>query len=161
MISLDSTNSDFENIYNRNVETVYRICFVYMKNKTDAEDMTQNTFIKYLRYNPNFESLEHEKAWFIVTSTNICKNHFKSWWNKNITLDDEFEVKTNDKKDETLELVLNLPTKYKQVIYMHYYEGYSTVEIAKLLDMNESTIRTYLLKGRKILKDKIGSGKNE
>lgn len=161
MISLDVNNSDFEIIYNRNVETVYRICFVYMKNKTDAEDMTQNTFIKYLKYNPTFENLEHEKAWFIVTSTNICKNHFKSWWIKNTCLDNEIEVKTNDKNDDVLESVLKLPTKYKQVIYMYYYEGYSTVEISKMLDTKESTIRTHLLKGRQILKDMIGREINE
>jgi len=159
LISLD--NSEFESIYNRNIETVYRICYMYMKNKTDAEDMTQNTFIKYLKYNPNFESSEHEKAWFIVTATNNCKNHFKTWWNRNTYLDDEFEVATNDTSDETLVHVLNLPTKYKQVIYMYYYEGYSTVEIAKLLNTKESTIRTHLLKGRQILKEKIGSEQDE
>lgn len=130
---------------------------MYMKNKTDAEDMTQNTFIKYLKYNPSFESSEHEKAWFIVTATNNCKNYFKTWWHKNACLDDEFEVAHHDKNDETLLLVLNLPNKYKQVIYMYYYEGYSTVEIAKLLNTKESTIRTHLLKGRQLLKEKIGS----
>lgn len=159
LISLD--NSEFESIYNRNIETVYRICYMYMKNKTDAEDMTQNTFIKYLKYNPTFENNEHEKAWFIVTATNSCKNHFKTWWNRNTYLDNEFEVATTDKNDDTLSHVLNLPTKYKQVIYMYYYEGYSTVEIAKLLNTKESTIRTHLLKGRQILKEKIGSEQDE
>lgn len=157
MTSLKLRNSEFESIYNRNIETVYRICYVYMKNKTDAEDMTQNTFMKYLKYQPLFDNLEHEKAWFIVTATNNCKNHFKSWWNKHTYLDDEFEVEYKDKQDETLSLVLNLPNKYKQVIYMYYYEGYSTVEIAKLLNTKESTIRTHLLKGRQILKEKMGS----
>ena len=160
LFSLD-INSEFESIYNRNIETVYRICYMYMKNKTDAEDMTQNTFIKYLKYNPTFENSEHEKAWFIVTATNNCKNHFKTWWNKNTYLKDEIEAVTNDASDETLLLVLELPTKYKQVIYMYYYEGYSTVEIAKLLNTKESTIRTHLLKGRQILKEKIGSEQDE
>lgn len=161
MISLDLKNSEFESIYNRNIDTVYRICYMYMKNKTDAEDMTQNTFIKYLKYNPTFENIEHEKAWFIVTATNNCKNHFKTWWHKNTYLDDEFEVASKDSNDETLLLVLNLPTKYKQVIYMYYYEGYTTVEIAKMLNTKESTIRTHLLKGRQILKEKIGSEQDE
>ena len=161
LISLGCANSEFESIYNRNVDTVYRICYIYMKNKTDAEDMTQNTFIKYLKYTPSFESLEHEKAWFIVTATNNCKNHFKTWWHRNTYLNDEFEVAKKDETDETLSLVLNLPNKYKQVIYMYYYEGYSTVEISKLLNTKESTIRTHLLKGRQLLKDKIGSEQNE
>lgn len=157
MISLGCANSEFESIYNRNVEMVYRICYMYMKNKDDAEDMVQNTFIKYLKYNPTFENLEHEKAWFIVTSTNNCKNHFKTWWHKNTYLDNEFEVSFKDTKDETLNYVLNLPNKYKQVIYMYYYEGYSTIEIARLLNIKETTIRTQLLKGRQLLKEKIGS----
>ena len=161
MISLDLQNSEFEDIYNRNVETVYRVCFMYMKNKTDAEDMVQNTFIKYLKYNPVFKNLDHEKAWFIVTSTNNCKNHFKTWWHKNTYLDNEFEVSSNEPNDETLTFVLNLPNKYKQVIYMYYYEGYSSVEIAKLLNVKETTIRTQLLKGRQILKEKIGSEQYE
>ena len=144
---------DFNNVYNRNVETVYRICYMYLKNKVDSEDMTQNTFIKYMKNNPVFENEKHEKAWFIVTATNSCKNHFKTWWNKNTTLEEDIVVTSTDKKDETLETILNLPTKYKQVIYMHYYEGYATKEIAQLLNIKESTIRTHLVKARQLLKD--------
>ena len=160
MVSLKRANSEFETIYNRNIDTVYRICYMYMKNKTDAEDMTQNTFIKYLRYMPVFASIDHEKAWFIVTSSNICKNHFKSLWHKNIKVVDEFEI-SSSKDENILEYVLELPKKYKQVIYMYYYEGYNTVEISRLLNMPESTIRTHLLKGRQILKEKIGSKQDE
>ncbi len=128
-----------------------------MKNKSDSEDMTQNAFMKYLKYNPVFENLTHEKAWFIVTATNLCKNHFKSWWNKNTCLKEEIEVKFKDKDNEIIEGVLSLPTKYKQVIYMYYYEGFNTKEISTLLLINESTVRTHLSKGRQLLKEKLGS----
>ncbi len=150
-------HSEFDIIYDRNVDLVYRICFIYMKNKVDSEDMTQNTFMKYLRYKPKFENVKHEKAWFIVTATNICKNHFKSWWNKNTNLKDELEVAITDKDNEIIETITSLPKKYKQVIYMFYYEGYKTKEISTILNINESTIRSHLQKGRNMLKEKLGS----
>lgn len=157
LISLSSRDSEFDCVYNRNIDTVYRICFMYLKNKHGAEDMSQNTFIKYLRYNPSFKNLEHEKAWFIVTATNVCKNYFKTWWYKNTSFKDDYEISSNDGSGEVLNLILELPDKYKQVIYMYYYEGYSTVEISKILGINESTIRSHLHTGRNLLKEKLGS----
>ncbi len=154
---LENKNSEFVDIYNRNVQTVYRVCYIYMKNKADAEDMTQNTFAKYLRYKPIFDNITHEKSWFIVASSNLCKNHFKSWYNRNIIQGETNNASTYDSDDTTLQTVLELPVKYKQIIYLYYYEGYSTVEIAKLLNKNESTIRSQLSKGRKLLKDILGS----
>jgi RNA polymerase sigma-70 factor (ECF subfamily) len=157
MVQLDATQHEFGDVYNRNIDTVYRVCYLYLKNKSDAEDMTQNTFMRYLRYNPTFDSVSHEKAWFIVTATNLCKNHFKTWWYKNTKSKDDLEHPVRDSKDEIIELVLGLPDKYKIVIYLYYYEGYSTNEISTLLNINESTIRTNLSKGRKALKNMIGA----
>ncbi len=148
--------SEFDLVYNRNVETVYRICFLYMKNQSDSEDMVQITFFKYLNKLPHFESSEHEKAWFIVVATNNCKNHFKSYWNRNVNYDD-MEVSFSDGDKNILEAVLNLPLKYKQVIYMYYYEGYKSKEIAEILGKKESSIRTLLSKGRNLLKESLGS----
>lgn len=149
-------NCKFDSVYEKNIDTVYRVCFIYMKNKTDAEDMAQTTFLKYIKANPVFENEKHEQAWFIVTATNTCKNHFKTWWNKNTVLDFK-EVSKQDDNTEILDLVLSLPNKYKNVIYMYYYGGYSTKEIAHYTNSNESTIRTHLSKGREILKKKMGS----
>lgn len=155
-MNLVNASDQFEIVYERNVNIVYKICFIYLKNRVDAEDMTQNTFIKYLRYNPTFENLKHEKNWFIKTSTNICKNHFKSWWNKNTYLTDELEFSTNIKEeDDTLAFIVDLPPKYKSIIYMHYYEGFKTKEISEILNMNESTVRTHLSKGRDMLKERM------
>lgn len=157
-MKLVNARDQFEIVYERNVDTVYKICFIYLKNKVDAEDMTQNTFIKYLRYNPTFESLKHEKNWFIKTSTNICKNHFKSWWNKNTYLTEELDISDNIKEDfETLGYIMDLPPKYKSIIYMHYYEGFKTKEISEILNINESTVRTHLSKGRNMLKERMGN----
>lgn len=153
-----SLETKFEDVYERNVDNVYRICYMYVLQKSDAEDLTQSTFIKYLNKKPTFENLSHEKAWFSVVATNNCKNHFKTWWNKNTSslLTDEFFDSTSD-NSYVLECVLSLPTKYKQIVYMYYYMGYTTREISSLISINESTVRTHLSKARSLLKDKIGS----
>lgn len=149
-------DSCFDDIYNRNVDTVYRVCYMYMKNKYDTEDMVQTTFLKFLKSNPLFENRNHEKAWFIVTASNTCKNHFFSWHFKNIE-NKEIEIADKQNNDEVLEAVQSLSNKYKTVIYLYYYEGYNTAEISKLLNINESTIRTHLLKGRRYLQKILGS----
>lgn len=139
-------------IYNRNVDRMYKICFIYFKgNKYDIEDAIESIFLKFIEKNITFNNLEHEKAWFIVATKNYCKNKVKHWWNKNKELD--FEIKEEVKNDEIISKVLDLPEIYKIPIYMHYYEGYSCVEIAKILNKPENTIYSYLNRGRNLLKD--------
>jgi len=125
-----------------------------MKNQHDTEDMVQNTFIKLMKDDTQFQSEEHEKAWLIKTATNLCKDHFRSWWSKRVSMDEVAELAVDDSllSNDALKMVLELPDKYKTAVYMYYYEGYSTVEIAKILGKKESTIRGYLHTGRKLLK---------
>lgn len=156
--SLLRTNKEVIEIYERHVKTVYRVCFAYMKNASETEDATQNTFLKLIDCNVEFQNEEHEKAWLIVTATNICKNHFRHWWYKNKPIAD-YENKSSQlpfEIDETINAVMLLPQKYKTAIYLYYYEGYTSVEIAKMLHKPQSTIRNYLHEGRKILKQKLG-----
>lgn len=149
------SNEKIIDIYNRHVDTIYRVCFIYMKNKSDTEDMVQTTFIKLIKSNKKFESSEHEKAWLIRTATNTCKNSVKHWFRKNINIDYIDEVSENIKDDTTISLILSLPDKYKSVIYMYYYEGFSTKEIANILNMKEATVRSNLSRGRTLLKNVI------
>ncbi len=147
-------------LYEKNVNYIYKICFVFFKgNKSDIEDAIQSIFLKVIEKNIIFNDDEHAKAWFIVTTNNYCKNKVKHWWNKNKELD--FDIKQEDKEDNTLELILNLPDKYKVPIYMHYYEGYSCIEIAKILKVSENTIYSYLHRGRLLLKDILEEEKHE
>lgn len=152
--SLLRTNEELSQIYNRHVNTVYKVCLMFMKNRQDTEDMVQNTFIRLMRDKTRFESEEHEKAWLIRTATNLCKDYFRGWWSKTIGMDNvaEVAVDTPLNIDETLNIVLNLPPKYKTAVYLYYYEGYSTVEISKILNLNESTVRSRLFTARKLLK---------
>lgn len=152
--SLLRTNKELTQIYDRHVNTLYRICFMYMKNQVDTEDMVQNTFLRLMRDKTVFQSKEHEKAWLIRTATNLCKDHFKHWWSKTVGIDHVayIGVDQNFTIDGNLEKVLALPPKYKTPIYLYYYEGYSTVEIAQILKKNQSTVRSWLHKGRNILR---------
>lgn len=153
--SLLRTNEELAQIYNRHVTTVYNVCFMYMKNPHDTEDMVQNTFIRLMRDPTRFESEEHEKAWLIRTAINLCKDFFRSWWVSKTTDIDKAENVTVGpplEQNEILIKVLSLPQKYETAIYLYYYEGYSSVEIAKMLGKNESTVRSYLYTGRKLLK---------
>lgn len=147
----------FANDYDLYVNEIYRLCFSFMKNHMDAEDAVQETFLKYYKCNRAFDSESHKKAWLIVTASNCCKNMLKHWWNRRNNLDEYTEVvgNTDSEIDEMMELVMSLPEKYKTTVYLYYYEGYNSREIAKLLGKPESTIRTYLQKAKKILKKEL------
>ena len=152
--SLLRTNEELIQIYNRHVKTVYRVCFMFMKNQSYTEDMVQNTFLRLMQDKTVFQSEEHEKAWLIRTATNLCKDHFKHWWSKTVGMDHVNDTAVNQEfvADSNLEMVLALPPKYKTPIYLYYYEGYSTVEIARILKKKESTVRSWLHKGRNLLR---------
>lgn len=161
--SLLRTNRDFEQAYLRNVDTVFRVCFIYMKqNKMDLEDAVQDTFVKLIKAGKQFESLEHEKAWLIVTATNTCKNYLKSKWKRDVDLNDDIISKSGiedlyaDLDNNTvIQSVMELPSKYKTIIYLYYYEGYKTNEIARILKKNPSTVRSMLYRARGILKEEL------
>ena len=157
-ISLQRTDREITELYQRHVDTVYRVCFSYMKNRADTEDMVQDTFIKLISCNTQFSSQEHEKAWLIVTASNLCKNALKHWWRRNEDLDDYASVCRSEgiHMDLVLEAILKLPVDYKSAVYMYYYEGYSTPEIAELLKCPQSTIRNRLMRARKLLKNMLG-----
>lgn len=152
------TDEEIEKIYNRHVDTVYRICFSFMKNAADTEDIVQETFLKLIASGKNFQSEEHEKAWLIVTASNTCKDALKNWRRNVENIEDHPGLKDNTtyKENYMLDAILSLPVKYKDVVYLYYYEGYKTHEIAKMLHCSASTIRNRLSRARKLLKDYLG-----
>lgn len=153
-------NDIFEEFYKRNFKLVYRVCFTYMKNAPDAEDCTEDVFVKVLNGDYEFNDEEHEKKWLTVTAINLCKDRLKSWKHKSVSSLEELEMEIPDNSsfeiDETLAVVMKLPPKYKDVIYLHYYMDYKTEDIAKLLKKPPSTIRNHLREAREVLKTKLG-----
>lgn len=142
---------------------VYRLCWIYLKNKEDAEDAFQDIFIKIIEKAPLFLNKEHEKAWIIRVTCNHCKNvlrisryrHLISY-NENI---DKIDIQSLE--SDLLKDILELPLQYRNVLYLHYYEGYNTKEIAHILHRKEATIRTWLKRGREKLKLMLGSDNSE
>lgn len=156
MDSLLRTDKDLTELYHRHVDTVWRVCYSFMKNKADSEDMVQETFLKLLSCGKRFQSAEHEKAWLIVTASNLCKDALKRAQRRDEPLDDHMELSAPQGDSTMLDAVLALPADYKTAVYLYYYEGYSTKEIAALLRCPHTTVRTRLARARKRLKIMLG-----
>lgn len=140
-------------------DLIRRICMVKLKNHDDTEDIFQNVFLKYALCNKIFESVDHEKAWFIRVTINACKDLLKSFFkSKTTSLAEIIEqsIEFSDDNREILEEVLALPEKYRDVVYLYYYEGYTACEIAAILKKNVNTIYTNLTRARKILRERLG-----
>lgn len=151
-------NREFIAIYNRHVDTVYRLCFSFMKSKADAEDLVQETFLKLLSDRKVFENERHEKAWLIVTASNLCKDSLKKWWRRNENIEDipSIGYEQTFADPGILKAILSLKADYKTVVYMFYYEGYTTAEIAEHLNCPEATVRSRLSRARAQLRTLLG-----
>lgn len=146
-----------EYLIERYGNSVLHIAFTYLKNMPDAEDVVQDVFLKVIDKVPDFSDKNHEKAWIIRTAVNMCKNKAVLFWNKNRVSSDnlEYEAYNENFGDDTavMDAVLSLPSKYRIVIYLYYYEGYSAKEIAKIINKNDSTVRSLMSRARAKLKD--------
>lgn len=135
--------------------TVYRTAYAYVRSKHDADDIFQEVFLRYHRSAPLFESDQHEKAWLLKVTLNCAKSFFRSPWRQRmIPLEDTY-VYTNTKESEIADALIQLPAKYRTVVHLHYYEGYTTEEIAEITGTKPATVRTQLTRARQKLADLI------
>ena len=138
-------------------DTVFRTALAYTKNKTDAEDISQEVFLKLYTSERTFSDREQEKAWLLRLTINKCKDLLKSYWFTRRS--DETDIKTeypvDREQSELLEKVMSLPDKYRIVLHLYYYEEYSVSEIAALTNSKVSTVQTRLQRGREKLKKKL------
>lgn len=138
---------------------VQRICFIHLKNEADTDDIFQMVFLKYAMSTVEFQSDAHEKAWLIRVTVNACKDLLKSFFRKHtVPLGDYIEQSgvTEPHHSEVLEAVLSLPEKYRRVVYLHYYEGYTAPEIGEILGMKVNTVYTHLSRGKDYLREALG-----
>lgn len=156
-------NVDIAALFNRHAATVYRLCYSFLGSAADAEDATQSVFMKLIDRPRRFNDAEHEKAWLIVCAQNHCRDVLKSAARRCAAElpDDVPDDRTAVGGDETLEAVLALPPKYKTCVYLYYYEGYRTAEIAALTGTPASTVRSHLSEARALLKTMLGGERRE
>ncbi len=144
------------------INMVLRISYTYLGNKADAEDIVQDVFLQIVDKKPDFNDETHEKAWLVRTTINMCKNKLNLFWNKNkVSIDDIAESAVYDEYNtdsEVLKAVMSLPPKYRIVIYMYYYEGYSAAEISKITAQKDSTVRSLLRRAKDKLRNILKEG---
>lgn len=146
---------NIEEMYERHYDMLYRVCFSYLKNTEDTKDAVSDIFLKLLQIKINFQSAEHEKAWLLRTSINLCKNYLKQKSRKTENIDDYANMLEGEnpfREDEMLKMIMEMPERYKYVVHLYYYEGYTSKEIAKILKKPHATIRWHLQEARKYLK---------
>lgn len=156
------SDTNFEALYDRHWKYVYRLCYSYMKCEADAEDCTEDVFVKVLTANRSFNDETHERKWLTVTAMNLCKDRLKSHGRSKVislydaSLTEPTAPETEDNSDVTA-AVMALPVKLKDVVWLHYYEELKTDEIARLLHRPPSTVRNQLRDARNALKNVLRS----
>lgn len=132
-------------------DMVYRLAFARVKNKYDADDVLQDVFLRFIKHSEKVTNEEHAKALLIRITINCSKSMLSSsWFKKTEPLSENLSV--SQPESDTLDAVLRLPKKYRTVIHLHYYMGYSVDEIAEILNTKSSTVKSQLHRARKQLK---------
>ena len=135
-------------------DTIFRVALNALGSTADADDIVQETLLRLLERQEPFENEKHVKYWLIRVSLNLCKNELRSPWRRHKTLDDANIIPTFDNPDysQLYESVMSLSEKYRTVLYLFYYEGYSVNEIADILDIRVTTVTSRLSRARQKLK---------
>lgn len=141
-------------------DAILRMSYSYLHNLADAEDILQDTLLSLMKANPVFSDADHEKAWLLRVAINLCKNRLKSSWFKRTEIledypDEKMSESMSASESIVFDIVNRLAVKYREVIHLFYYEGFSTSEIAGLLRKNESTVRSLLHRAREKLKEDL------
>lgn len=164
-------NEDITRAMDRYADTVVRVCSLYYGGRPERDDAFQETFLKYATIDKEFADEEHKKAWLISVATNVCKDMLRKAESKTVLVD-AFEDTASPagrpgpdpgdsgggRADELNEALQQLDEKYRAVLYLKYYEGYTAAEIAGLLDIPENTVYTNLARGREKLKEVLTDG---
>lgn len=159
----DEKIADFAEKYELYCDLVYKICIVRLGSKENAEDAMQNVFVKLYSKSPVFSTVQEEKAWIIRVAINMCKDFQKSFWQRNtIGLDEISEISDGGfEEQQKLIDIFNIPPKYRTVLQLYYYEGYSEKEIAGILKIAEKSVAMQLYRARKKLKNEMEEANHE
>ena len=154
----DVLQARFEQVLRRYGDDVYRAAFMMTKNRADAEDIVQETFLRYAVTDTTFASLQHEKAWLLRVAVNLGKDLLKSAWHRKTEVLDESALSDEPVLPDdgvVYDAVLRLPLKYRTAIHLFYYEGYSVREISHTVGQSESAVKKQLARGRTLLRQAL------
>ena len=155
-------------IYERQIDRVYRIALIYTGDPHDAEDVAESVFLTVIEKEVTFENEEHEKAWFITSVRNRCRDLHKSSWHGKVQLiapsdvysekedldagDDAYTDIENETESEAARLLLMLPEEQREAVYLCYYEGYTVKETAAIMGLKETKVRSALTAAKRRLR---------
>lgn len=147
-----------EELIRRHIDMVYRLALSQTRDISFAEDVVQEVFLRFIQNRGGLKSDEHIKAWLIRVTINCSKSIFKSaWYRKTVPLQEDITFDTSE-KSEVYFAVQTLPSKYRTVIHLFYYEDMSVKEISDCLHVKESTVKSHLFRGRELLRNKLKGG---
>lgn len=136
-------------------DMVIRIAYQNLRKEKDTEDVAQDVFLNLIQFRSSFNDYEHVKAWLIRATINKCKDYRKSaWFRKTVSMTNELQYKTKE-RSEVMEELWQLPTNYRNIIYLYYFEGYKIAEIARIINKKVNTVNSQLQRARKKLKNII------
>ncbi|MBP1544060.1 MAG: sigma-70 family RNA polymerase sigma factor [Oscillospiraceae bacterium] len=160
------TSESFEQVMQSYMPMVYRIAFSRLGSAHDAEDITQDVFLKYYRADITYNDEEHRKAWLIRCTINCTKTLVTSAWFRHRASDEGLEnmpedseilgsdgdIEKIDQRNSVLAAISKLPEKYRIVIHLFYYEDMSVSQISKATGIRESTVKSQLSRARDMLR---------
>lgn len=147
----------FEEVVRKYSDTVTGVCLMRLKNMSDVEDCYQNTFLKFYTKSPEFEDEQHIKAWLIRVAIRECASYMRKN-RRQVPVESFFDESDSDNKDN-LDIswaLMKTPSKYRDVLYLHYCEEYKVKEIAQIIGAKENTVKSLLRRGREILRKIYG-----
>ena len=163
------TKDSFEDVLREYSNMVYRLAFSRVRNSFDANDITQDVFLKYIRAGKTYNDEEHRKAWLIKTTVNTSKTLVLSSWNRRRSpwefsgvtpeaggISEDKNLKNVETKSVVYSAVMDLPKKYRTVIHLFYYEDMNISDISKTTGQNVNTVKSQLHRARNLLKEKLG-----
>ena len=139
-------------LFEQYADDVFRLALSYLHNRQDAEDVCQSVFLKLMNYKKQLDGGK-EKAWLLKCTANACKDHLKSFWWKNVVALDDTVTFTGEKERELWDAVNTLAPKYRAVVHLYYYEGYTQNEIAEILQISKTAVQTRMSRARNQLKE--------
>jgi len=155
------TDDSVDRVFAKYSDTVFRIAYARTNNSFDAEDIVQDVFFRYIRKKPQFESEEHEKAWFIRAALNCTISLLSSsWFKKTDAIPDNLSVMMEE-KSEVYYAVAKLPSDMRVVVHLYYYEEYKVKEIAAILKKTESSVKSLLMRARKRLAEQLRTERDD